>query len=334
MGDWTSVLNAYPLEWLLDEENPSVRYLTLTELLEKPENDTDVVAAKGGVMRRGPVPRILEKQEDGGHWGKPRDFYIRSKYKGTVWTLLLLAELGADGSDKRIKKACEFILDASHDPESGGFAYACLEGGGLHGAVLPCLTGNVVWSLIKFGYLDDPRVRQGIDFITKYQRFDDGVKEPPRGWPYDKYEKCWGRHTCHMGVVKALKALAAIPEGRRTRAVNATLREGAEYLLMHRVFKRSHDLGRISRPEWLHFGFPTMYNTDILEILGILAGLGYRDERMQDAMDVVHSKQDEQGRWAQEDIYSGRYLVRIEKKGKPSKWVTLNALRVLKSYYS
>jgi hypothetical protein len=333
MGDWTSVIKGNPLEWLLEEDNPSVRYFTLTGLLDRPEGDPDVSAAKRGIMERGLVPRILEKQSEGGCWGKPEDFYIRSKYKGTVWTLILLAELGADGDDARIKRACEFILDTSQDRESGGFAYANLKTGGLHGAVLPCLTGNMVWSLIKFGYLDDPRVRQGIEFITKYRRFDDGDKGPPHGWPYDKFEKCWGRHTCHMGVVKALKALAEIPEGQRSKAVNDTICGGAEYLLKHHVFKRSHDLSRVSIPGWLQFSFPTMWRADILEILGILTMLGYRDERMQEAVDVVLSKQDGQGRWVQEDTYGGRYLVSIEKKGRPGKWITLRALKAIRSYY-
>jgi hypothetical protein len=284
-------------------------------------------------MERGLVPRILEKQAAGGHWGKPEDFYIRSKYKGTVWTLILLAELGADGADGRMKRACEFILGASQDKESGGFAYANLKTGGLHNGVLPCLTGNMVWCLIKFGYLGDPRVQHGIDFMTKYRRFDDGDKGAPRGWPYDKFEKCWGRHTCHMGIVKALKALAEIPRAQRSQAVNDTTGDAAEYLLKHHVFKRSHDLSKVSIPYWLQFSFPTMCYTDVLEVLGVLLKLGYRDERMQEAVDVVLSKQDSRGRWAQEDTFGGRYIVGVEKKGMPSKWITLHALKALRSYY-
>lgn len=332
MGDWTAMLKGYPLEWLLEEDDPSVRYFTLTGLLDKPGSDPGVVRAKKVIMERGLVPRILEKQAAGGYWGKPEDFYLRSKYKGTVWTLVLLAELGADGADGRIKKACEFILNASRDRESGGFAYARLKGG-LHDAVLPCLTGNMAWCLIRFGYLDDPRVQEAIGFMTKYRRFDDGGNGPPRGWPYDKFEKCWGRHTCHMGVVKTLKALAGIPADKRSGAVNDAIAEGAEYLLRHHVFKRSHDLSKVSIPAWLQFSFPTMWRSDVLEALGILLELGYLDERMQEAIGVVLSKQDEQGRWAQEDAFSGRYVVSLEKRGRPSKWITLNALKALRSYY-
>ena len=82
---------------------------------------------------------------------------------------------------------------------------------------------------------------------------------------------CWGRHTCHMGAVKALKALAAIPPDRRSPEVERTIAEGAEFVLRHHVHKRSHDPAKVSKPGWLRFGFPLMYQTDVLEILGILS---------------------------------------------------------------
>ncbi len=85
---------------------------------------------------------------------------------------------------------------------------------------------------------------------------------------------CWGRHTCSMGAIKALKSLAEIPPERRTPAVRATIGAGAEYLLRHHIFKRSHDLAKVSKPGWKRFGFPLMYQTDVLEILWILGRLG------------------------------------------------------------
>ena len=76
-----------------------------------------------------------------------------------------------------------------------------------------------------------------------------------------------------------------------------------------------------------------MWNTDALEILGMLTRLGYKDERMQEAVDLVISKQDAQGRWLLETTWNGRFQVNIERKGKPSKWVTLHALIALKRFY-
>ena len=326
-------MKADPTDWLLETDNPSVRYFTLTNILERPENDPEVKKAKEEIMEAGVVPKILAKQKNEGYWETPENFYIKSKYKGTVWQLIILAELGADGNDERIRKACEFILENSQDRKSGGFSYLSAEvGGGDHNKVLPCLTGNMIWSLIRFGYLQDSRVQRGINWIVTYQRFDDRTKEAPKGWPYDRLEKCWGKHTCHMGVVKALKALAEIPTNKRSRDVKNTIEKGAEHILKHHIHQRSHDLSQVSKPSWLQFGFPLMWNTDALEILGILTKLGYRDKRMQEAVGLAISKQDNQGKWKLESTFNGRFQVNIEQKGKPSKWITLNALRVLKKH--
>ena len=335
MDDWRSILKADPTEWLLERENPSVRYFTLTEVLGKSENDPAVKETKEDIMKTGAVPSILATQNKDGYWEGLTRFYT-AKYKGTVWQLLVLGELGADGKDERIKKACEFILENSQDNESGGFSMntSASTGGGRHSEVIPCLTGNMVWALIRLGYLKDPRVQRGIDWIVTYQRFDDGVKEAPKGWPYDRFEICFGRHTCHMGAVKALKALSEIPLSKRTKEVNDTIRNGVEYMLIHHVHKRSHDLSHVSKPGWMRFGFPLMYQTDALEILGILTKLGYKDKRMQEAVDLVVSKQDSQGKWKLENTFNDRFLISIEQKGKQSKWITLKALEVLKRFYS
>jgi len=334
MSDWKSMLKAVPTDWLLEKDNPTVRYFTLTEILDELENDPEVKEAKDEIMKNGIVPEILAKQKEG-YWETPKSFYT-AKYKGTVWQLIILAELGADGRDERIKNACEFILENSQDHESGGFSMntSAKTGGGRHSEVIPCLTGNMVWSLIRLGYMEDPRVQCGINWIVTCQRFDDGIKETPKGWPYDRFEICWGKHVCHMGVVKALKALAEIPADKRSKGVKNTIEGGAEYMLIHHVHKRSHNLSRVSKPGWLRFGFPLMYQTDVLEILGILTKLGYKDKRMQEAVDLVVSKQDDKGRWKLESTFNRRFQVNIEQKGKPSKWITLNALRVLKRMYS
>ena len=121
-----------------------------------------------------------------------------------------------------------------------------------------------------------------------------------------------------MGVVKSLKALSEIPEKVRTSDINRILKKGTEYLLKHHIFKRSHDLNKISKPKWLKFGFPLMWGTDVLEILEILVKLDFRDKRMQESIDLVISKQDNKGKWKLENT---------------SKWITLKAVDVLGNFY-
>ena len=138
-----------------------------------------------------------------------------------------------------------------------------------------------------------------------------------------------------MGAVKALKALAEVPPERRTPAMHATISAGAEYLLRHHIFKRSHDLAKVSKPGWKRFGFPLMYQTDVLEILWILGRLDpayLRDERVREALDLVASRADAQGRWKLQQTFNDRFVVPIETKGEPSRWVTLRALEVLKNF--
>lgn len=327
-------LKGNPIPWLLEENNPSVRYFTLLELLGETKNDPEVIGAKNDIIKKGLVPAILSKQKEEGCWQNADQFYS-DKYKGTVWQLIILAELGVNKDDDiRIKKACQFILEYSQERKSYGFSiyHSTRAGGGRLGGVIPCLTGNMVYTLIRLGYLLDQRVQKAIDWITTYQRFDDCIVEPPVGWPYSISNGCWGKHSCHMGVVKALKAMAEIPVDQRNRKVNATIDKAVEYLLKHHIYKRSHHLTKIAKPGWLRLGFPLMYQDDILEILEVLTRLGYRDKRMQDAVDILLSKQDEQGRWKLENTYNGRFQVNIEKKGEPSKWITLNALKVLNRY--
>jgi hypothetical protein len=277
MGEWKSVLKADSVDWLLEKDNPSVRYFALSQILDKPQNSSEVQIAKKEIMITDVVPKIWAKQHDGGYWEAPEKFYT-AKYKGTVWQLIILSELGADGNDARVNRACEFILANSQDRKSGGFSawLSVNMGGGRYSGVLPCLTGNMVCSLIRLGYLDDSRVKRGIEWTVKYQRFDDGEAYPPKIWPYEKATSCFGKHSCQMGVVKSLKALAEIPAERRSAAVVDTIERGVEYLFKHHIYRRSHDLSRFSKPGWLRLGFPLMYQTDVLEILSILTKLGCR----------------------------------------------------------
>lgn len=324
------ITNDDTIEWLLEKDNPSVRFFTLTKLLNKREDDREVLETKENIMKTGIVPAILDKQNEEGYWGERLKFYL-DKYSGTVWQLIVLAEMGADINNKGVKKACEFILDNSQDIESYGFAVntSTKNGGGRHNEVIPCLTGNMIWSLIKLGYLNDQRVRNGIEWICKYQRSDDGTSDLPKAWPYDRFEMCWGKHTCHMGVVKSLKALSAIPEEKRNASENEKIATLCEYLLIHHIYKRSHDLNSTSKPGWLKLGFPLMYQTDILEILDILVELGYHDSRMGDAIEILKTRQNKEKRWNLENTFNGRMIKNVETKGVSSKWITYRALKVL-----
>jgi hypothetical protein len=187
----------------------------------------------------GPNPKILEKPEPRDFWGSEENYYVDSKYKGTVWNVILLAQLEADASDHRVRSAAEFLLQWSQH-EIGGFGYRGNKDGATAKSLLPCLHGNLVWSMFRFGMKDDDRIRRGSDWITKYQRLDGNEGLAPKGWPYTR-EDCWGKHTCRMGVIKELKAISAIPREDRSVELASIASSSAEHMLKHRLYKKSHE---------------------------------------------------------------------------------------------
>ena len=108
-----------------------------------------------------------------------------------------------------------------------------------------------------------------------------------------------------------------------------TINNGVEYFLKHHLYRKSHNLKETAKPGWLRLGFPLMYQTDILELLDILTRLGIRDKRMDSAIDKLLARQAEDGKWELKSTFNGRFHTNIEKKGYPSKWITLHAYRVL-----
>ncbi len=95
--------------WLLAGDEPAVRFATLAGLLGEPPDGPEAAAARRAIMSEGAVPQILAAQSDDGHW-EGRDRFYTAKYRGTVWQLIVLAELGADGADERVRRGCEAVL--------------------------------------------------------------------------------------------------------------------------------------------------------------------------------------------------------------------------------
>ena len=158
---WKSVLNGDPLPWLLeiDPANPGVRYFSLTQLLDRPGDDAEVIAAQKAVMTSGPVPSILAAQDPGGFWVKAGPGYY-PKYRGTVWQIIFLAQLGADASEPQVRAGGEYILDHARS-DYGGFSLNGKPGGMIH-----CLQGNLAAALIDLGWLDDQRLGKALDWLA------------------------------------------------------------------------------------------------------------------------------------------------------------------------
>jgi len=128
-----------------------------------------------------------------------------------------------------------------------------------------------------------------------------------------------------------MKALIAVPLDLRTPTVQRAIKVGAEFLLSRDPAVADYPYTERVSSTWFKFGFPLSYWSDVLETAAVLVELGYGDDpRLDNALQLILSKQDAQGRWKLENTLNGKVWADIEQKGKPSKWVTLRALRILK----
>ena len=338
-----------PIAWLLEPDNPSVRYLTLRHLLKRSEDDPEVQAARAAIPHSRVVERIFARQSPDGSWGDPATPY-QAKYKASYWTLMVLGYIGLSREDERVQQAVEHIF-CFQQPE-GGFAergeeaarreYArkaqqARERGKklpaapafiadlIHQATLSCLTGNVLAALLRLGYENDPRLWRAVDWLVSIQNADGG-------WlcPYWKAH-IKDAHSCFYGTICPLEAFAEIPEERRSPEIEEVITHGAEFLLMHRLYRADHHDFQIVNPKWLKLAFPWFYSYDILRGLWVLTKFGIRDERMEDALAVLQEKQTSERKWVLESTPYGRMQANLGKKGEPSKWITLYALLVLKA---
>lgn len=302
-GRLQEVLRGDPLPWLLEDENPSARYLTLRHLLEG-EWESQISEARASIMAWSPVSEIVALMNPQTFWGRrDRPFYAGAV--GTHAMLKLLADLGA-ACTPQIQSACENLLEyGQHD--CGGFTYD-----GTLGRTLLCYTGIAVRTLLHFGFDGDPRVSRAFDYLVKRSDEPDGAKCPYADGP-----------GCQWGTVKALTAFAEVPLTDRPPAHQCAVNRLTESLL-------EHDFdwdGRDAR--WLQFGFPLDYQSDLVELCDVLARLGFGvDPRMRQLLRIVTARQNGDGRW--EKGYGTRAL-RLESRGQPSKWITISALRALRN---
>ena len=322
-----------PRPWLLDESAPAVRHLALRGLLDRPGDDPDVVAARAAAMQADPIASILAAQNPEGWWAKPGHGYS-PKYTSTVWQVVFLDQLGADGDDARVRAACEYVLD--HTQSSGG-GFGALASGIAPpppSSAIHCLNGNLLRAMIGFGLLDDPRVQRSLEYQAA-SITGEGVERWYRLTPGPGF-RCGANYDqpCAWGAVKAVLALARVPAERRTPAVARAVEQGAAFLLSRDPSVADYPTGRAAAPSgsWFKLGFPSGYVADVLQTLEAVCEAGLAgDPRLDGAVDWLVAQQDADGRWSNRYAYAGKMVIDIDRPGRPSKWVTLRACRVLKA---
>ncbi len=317
-----------PLEWLLEKDNPSVRYFALKHLLERSDDDADVQAARRAIMRSEPIKKILAAQEPEGYWAKPGSEYWPS-YRPTTWQILFLAELGASGRNRQVHRGCEYLLKHAQTMHGG---LSILPHAAPRG-VMYCHHGNLTRALIALGYADDERIGRAIDWLAGAILGEDFDRVYASSTPGSGF--CCAanqRQPCAWGAVKALRVLTNLPTcWQSTRTKQATDLTVA-FLLSRDLAKADYPYTERVNSSWFKFGFPLSYTSDVLEASLALCEAGYaQDVRLKNAIDLVLAKRNADGRWVMQRSLNGKMWADIETKGQPSKWVTLRALRVLKA---
>lgn len=328
------------MPWLLEDDAPAVRHLALRQLLDRPEDAPEVQQARAAAMRADPIAVILAAQQPEGCWVRPGPGYT-PKYRGTVWQLIFLDQLGADGADPRVRAACAYVL--SHTQAATG-GFASWEGGRRDDAPPPpslalhCLTGNLLRALIGFGRLEDERVQRAIDWQARAITGEGAPRYYRTGTSGPGF-RCGsnGGLPCAWGAIKALLALARIPARARAPHVERAIAQGTAFLLSCDPATAAYPAGwgdPTPSPLWFRLGFPVGYAADLLQLLAVFGELGVAgDARLEGAVRWLLGQQDQAGRWPLQAALGRAAWVEIETPGQPSKWVTLRACVVLKAMY-
>lgn len=308
-------LSADPIPWLLAGDDPALRYRVLVDLLDRPADDPEVRAAREAIPSSPLVAAILAAQHPNGHWAEAQSTYW-PKYRATHWQLHLLAELGLPGSHPAVRRGLTCM--------AASITAIGAEDAAAQGEILWCYTGLVLHYLSRFGLGSTEAARRAAERMLEAARL-----EP--GWAC---EHAYGR-TCLWGAVKALRALAAMPAEARPAGASDVMASAARHLLEHDYAGDREGIGTTENGwegDWLKFGFPSFYESDLLEALDALAAAGYAGEpAFGRLLELALPKQDGAGRWVLENSLNGRMHVEVEAKGEPSRWLTLRALRVLKA---
>ncbi len=323
------------VNWLLEDDESGVRYLALRDLAQR-QTAAELAAAQRTAHTRGPIATILDHMHGDGYWAEPGPGY-NPKYRATVWSMVLLAQLGAGSAqDPRIDRACAYVLDHALMP-GGQFTAS-----GAPSGTADCLQGELCAALTALG-CTDARLEAAFDWMARTVTGEGIAPREDRAASIRYYAgKCGpnfacgsnGQLPCAWGAVKVMLALGLIPKRRRTQTQRRAIQQGVDFLLGIDPAQANYPAAYSARPSrnWWKFGFPVFYVTDLLQVVEALAALGLgRDPRLAQALQLIRDKQDPQGRWSLEYDYNGKTWLDFGRPGEPNKWVTYRALRALKA---
>src|ERR1051325_4705569 len=308
------------LDWLLDSD-PAIRWQVLRDLVHAPPEM--VAAERARVATEGWGAKLLALQDEDGQWAggacfPARSFNWRDKNQGQPWTATLptlqtLGDFGVDRCADRVRRAVALVRDNCRWEHAGQPFF--------NGEVEPCINGRT----IRLGIYFDQNM-DGVVSRVLGEQLEDG------GWNCEAENgSVRSSFASTINVLEGLlaheRATGGSPESIAAR------RRGEEYLLERKLFRRK-TTGAIVSPAWLQFSFPTRWHYDVLRALEYFRAAGGRpDSRLQEAVDLLRSKQQPDGAWMLENTHPGEVHFALEDgDNQSSRWNTLRALRVLRWY--
>lgn len=322
--------NRSVIQWLLDSD-PSIRWQTMRDLTDAP--DEEVASERAKVATEGWGAQLLGLQGADGSWAGTA---WNQGWDSTMHVLSLLQEMGFDPASDEARSAAGLVRDQVRwmgwDWDGTWKGSEFVGNPFFAGEVEPCINGQVGASGAYFGQ-DIQRI---LDRLLREQL-------PDGGWnckaENGSTRSSFNTTICVLEALLEYELSGGTPSAR-TEVTAARLR-GQEYLLERRLFHRLSTGEAIERDRegstlFTRFAFPTWWHYDVLRGLDYLRKASVSpDERTTEAIELVESKRDSEGRWPLEVRYPGNMPIEMdETPGQPSRWITLRALRVLDWYSS
>jgi hypothetical protein len=303
------------IDWLLDSD-PAIRWQALRDLADAAP--AEIAAERARVPREGLGAAILAHQESDGAWRRA----VGPAWLPTLFTLQLLRATGVDPADPAVESAIARLeTNLRWDNQTGPWELRPVKSGAPYfdGEMEPCINGGVLALGAYFGRSSERLARRIIG-----EQLDDG------GWNCDAPKSARSSfHTtiCVLeGLLEYERAAGSAPE------IAAARRRGEEYLLERGLFRR-RSTGAVANPEFLELAFPPRYHYDVLRGLDYFRNANVYDARMDDAVHLIESRRQPDGRWLLDRAYDEALAFSVgEWVGEPSQWNTLRALRVLRRY--
>jgi hypothetical protein len=303
--------NDKTLNWLLNSDNPSLRYRVMTELLDSPVNNSEIIELKNEIQNSSQVMQILSKMHPEGYWLQQNQTTKRfvgddveyGSYATTLFCLSYLSELGLTKENHLVAKAAERYLNLQKD-----------DGDWLQH--MSCLYGYNIRTFIKLGYRNDSRIQKSIDLMLHTNRFDNG-------YLCDMHEKkTKKKKSCIRGAVKVLLALSELPEyWNHNRCISLI-----NYFLDREGIYQRKDNSKFVNKDIIANSFPTGWYTNLWEILFSLSKIGYgQNEKLKRAWDLLDSRLDVEGRMKL-DWTPTKCIWKTGKKDEKNEWLTFYVL--------